>query len=198
MLVKNPASRIKLFNEENGQTRVVSNKEELLYLMAASQPLQDVAVLMVETGMRPEEILRMERIHVHLDKGYIFIPFGKTKSAKRRIPLTERATDIIQRRLEATTSQRLFISEKTGKDVTTLKTAHHGAIKRSKVEYFRIYDLRHTFATRFVESGGDIVTLKTLLGHSNIQMVTRYAHPTEKHQFEAIKNMESKRLLKQA
>jgi integrase len=193
VLIKNPASRIKLFNEDNGQTRVVSEAEAQLYLTEASQPLKDIAALMIETGMRPEEIFRMEKANVYLEKGYIYIPFGKTKSAKRKIPLTTRATDIIAKRFEAANDKHLFVSEKTGKLITTLKTAHHGAIKRSKVEYFRIYDLRHTFATRFVESGGDIVTLKTLLGHSNIQMVTRYAHPTEKHQFEAIKNMEAKR-----
>ncbi len=38
------------------------------------------------------------------------------------------------------------------------------------------------------------MTLQALLGHSNIQMVTRYAHPTEKHQFEAMKKMEAVRL----
>jgi site-specific recombinase XerD len=54
--------------------------------------------------------------------------------------------------------------------------------------------LLHTFATRFIEAGGDIVTLQALLGHSNIQMVTRYAHPTEKHQFDAIRRMEAVRL----
>ena len=57
-----------------------------------------------------------------------------------------------------------------------------------------MYDLRHTFATRFIESGGDTVTLKTLLGHANIQMVIRYAHPTEKPQFDAIKQMEAAKL----
>jgi site-specific recombinase XerD len=59
------------------------------------------------------------------------------------------------------------------------------------VDHFRIYDLRHTFATRFIESGGDLLTLQALLGVSNIQMVTRYAHPTRQHQYQAMKQMES-------
>ena len=61
-----------------------------------------------------------------------------------------------------------------------------------------IYDLRHRFATRFAESGGDLVSLKALLGHTNIQMVTRYAHPTERHRLDAIKKMEGVRLVIQA
>ena len=76
----------------------------------------------------------------------------------------------------------------------SVEQARSGAITRSKVQHFRLYDLRHTFATRFIEYGGDIVTLQNLLGHSNIQMVTRYAHPTEKHQFEAVKKMEAFRI----
>lgn len=44
---------------------------------------------------------------------------------------------------------------------------------------FRLYDLRHTFATRAAEAGVDIMTLAALLRHSRMQMVMRYAHPTE-------------------
>ena len=61
---------------------------------------------------------------------------------------------------------------------------------------FRLYDLRHTFATRAAEAGVDIMTLAALLGHSRIQMVMRYAHPTEEHQFNAMKKMEANRLAK--
>jgi len=51
---------------------------------------------------------------------------------------------------------------------------------------FRLYDLRHTWATRAAEAGIDLVTLAALLGHSKIQMVLRYAHPTQQHQTQAV------------
>lgn len=193
VLVKNPVSKVRLFAENNGQIRVVSVDEETLYLMADSQPLQDFATIMIDTGMRPDEVSRIERRHVDLERAFVTIPSGKTKAAKRRIPLTERAVCILRSRARASNGQFLFENPETGEPITTLKTAHAGAIKRSRVENFRMYDLRHTFATRFIESGGDLVTLQAILGHSNIQMVTRYAHPTEQHQFEAIKRMEAAR-----
>jgi len=40
-------------------------------------------------------------------------------------------------------------------------------------------------------SGIDLVTLAALLGHSRIQTVLRYAHPTEEHQFNAIRKLEA-------
>jgi site-specific recombinase XerD len=195
IIVKNPVSRVKFLTEQNEQMRVVSLEEERLYLMAASQPLQDFAVLMVDTGMRPEEVFRIERKNVFIEQGYLFIPFGKTKTAKRKIGLTSRVSEILQKRLKNIGSKFLFVNDSTGEPITTLKTSHAGAIKRSEVQPFRLYDLRHTFATRFIEYGGDIVTLQNLLGHSNIQMVTRYAHPTQNHQFEAVKKMETFRIM---
>ena len=75
--------------------------------------------------------------------------------------------------------------------------AHTGALKRSKVSYFRLYDLRHTWATRAAMSGIDLVTLAAMLGHSRIQMVLRYAHPTEQHQAEAMRKLEAFNATKQ-
>ena len=190
ILWKNPVSRVKLLKEETGYFRVVSPTEEREYLSEASQPLLDFASVMIDTGMRPGEIARIHRTSLFPERGYVYIPEGKTKAARRRIPLTSRAKEILLRRAESSQTGFLFVTEETEAPLTTLKTAHAGAIRRSKVAHFRLYDLRHTFATRFLESGGDLVTLQAILGHSSIHMVTRYAHPTDNHKFDAIRRME--------
>jgi|SRR5215475_6799931 len=71
------------------------------------------------------------------------------------------------------------------------------ALKASGIEHCRIYDCRHTFATRAVEAGVDLVTLAALLGHSKIQMVLRYAQPTEEHKVLAIRKLEEFTVQKQ-
>jgi site-specific recombinase XerD len=48
------------------------------------------------------------------------------------------------------------------------------------------------FATRAPESGIDLLTLASLLGHANLKMVMRYAHPSEERKAEAIRRMQKK------
>lgn len=193
----NPVSRVKFLKEDNEQMRVLTSDEEKLYLLAASQPLQDIATLMLETGMRPEEVCRIRRENVHLDDGYLFNPYGKTKAAKRKVPLTERAADVISKRLAKVKGECVFPGRGTGDEpIVKVNNAHTGTLKRSKVRAFRLYDLRHTWATRAAMAGIDLVTLAAMLGHSRVQMVMRYAHPTEEHQFNAMKKLEAYRATK--
>ena len=62
-----------------------------------------------------------------------------------------------------------------------IQSAHARALSVSGVAAFRPYDLRHTWATRAAEAEIDLVTLASMLGHSRIQMVLRYAHPMQAH-----------------
>lgn len=203
---KNPVRKIKFFPEDNDQVRVLNSDEEKLYLLATSQPLRDIATLMLETGMRPEEVCRIRRENVHLAEGYLFNPFGKTKAARRKVPLSNRATAVLYSRLEKVKGDFLFPGRATDQPIVKVNAAHVSTLARinrlrlesneSAVPPFRLYDLRHTWATRAAMAGVDLVTLAAMLGHSRIQMVLRYAHPTEEHQFAAMKKLEAFRTAK--
>ncbi len=197
VIAKNPVSLVKFYNEDNEQVRVLSYDEERLYLLAASQPLQDVAVLMLETGARPDEVCRMKCADVDLARNTIFIQAGKTKAARRKINLTTRAREVLGRRTAPGGGEYLFAGGRGGTNtkhpVVKLNSAHNGAARRCGVAKFRLYDLRHTFATRTAQAGVDLVTLAALLGHSRLNMVMRYAHPVEEHKANAILKLESYR-----
>ena len=42
----------------------------------------------------------------------------------------------------------------------------------------RAHLLRHTFATRYLENGGNIYALQQILGHASLDMVKKYVHLT--------------------
>jgi integrase len=189
--VRNPVSRVGFLPEQNEQTRVLTFEEQVRYLAVATPMLGDVATLMLETGMRPEEVYRIRPENVRLAGGFLFNPHGKTKAARRRVPLTTAARGVLSRRMDGLETPFLFPCETdAARPVPKMNNAHDRAVRDSKVSPFRLYDLRHTWATRAAEAGIDLVTLAALLGHSKIQMVLRYAHPTQQHQTQAVERLE--------
>lgn len=197
-IASSPIARVKHLPENNEQMRVINFEEERLYLAACSQPLHDIAVLMLETGMRPDEIYRLRRENVNLDAGHVFNPYGKSKAARRTLSLTRRAAEMLKARLGAIEGEYVFpFDGDPDKPMTKANNYHDAALRTSGVPHFRLYDLRHTFATRAAESGVDLVTLAALMGHSKIQMVLRYAHPQAEHKALAIRRMEDFQIAKQ-
>ena len=72
-----PFGHIKPLKEDNDHMRVLSAEEETKYLAKATPLLRDVAMMMLQTGMRPEEVYRIQPENVHLSKAYLVNPFGK-------------------------------------------------------------------------------------------------------------------------
>ena len=101
-------SEVAFLPENNEQDRILTFDEQRNYLAAASDTLKDVAGLMMETGMRPEEVYRTMVANVDLEHSSLFIPFGKTKAARRRLPLTSAAVDILKRRVQDAEGPYLF------------------------------------------------------------------------------------------
>ena len=147
---------------------------------------------MLQTGMRPEEVYRIRRENVYLEQGYLFNPYGKTKAAKRKIFLTTAASEVLRKRLDKVKGVYQFPGRGVGdRPIIKVNNTHTATLIRAELTPFRLYDLRHTWATRATEKGVDLVTLAAMLGHSRIQMVLRYAHPSEEHQAAAMQKMDS-------
>jgi integrase len=160
--------------------------------------LRDVATLILETGMRPEEVYSIRPENVDLMNGHLQVTHGKTKAARRLLRLTAPAREVLGRRMSVAKSPFLFPCESdTTRPIPKVNNAHDRAVRDSKVAPFRLYDLRHTWATRAAMSGIDLVTLAAMLGHSRIQMVLRYAHPTQDHQTQAMDRLERYSALEQ-
>ena len=180
--VKNPVVGVAMFHEPLDSMRVITLEEQAAYLSETSQPLRDIAKIMLDTGMRPEEVFRMRVENIDFKQKTIFNPFGKTKAARRTIPMTDDALSLLSGRVKgAAEIGTPFVFPPTYdalKPIGSVKKAHRAAVKRAKISgRVRLYDLRHAFATRAVASGADLPTLSALLGHASILMTMRYVHP---------------------
>lgn len=193
--VKNPVAGVAMFHEPLDSMRVITFEEQAAYLSETSQPLRDIAEIMLDTGMRPEEVFRMRVENIDFKQKTVFNPFGKTKAARRTIPMTDDVLSLLRGRVKAVAEMGtpfVFPSPYDAeKPVGSVKKAHKAAAERAKVKgHFRLYDLRHTFATRAVASGTDLPTLSALLGHATIQMTMRYVHPAAEQKRIAIEKFE--------
>jgi integrase len=177
------------FLQESGRERVISFTEEKQYLKAARPLLRDVATLILEMGFRPEEIFRMrgEDVHLSASTPFVHVPDGKTRNARRDLPVTSRALEVLARRTSKAKGEYLFplrvgSGHDWSKPMHQLHIAHTCALKDSGVSPpFRIYDLRHTYGTRAAEAGTDPLTLAKLMGHGDLKTTQRYVHLSKNH-----------------
>jgi integrase len=181
------APKVQMLRRSQARDRVVTIEEEARYLGAANELMADVAVLLIDTGMRPEENARLCWEYINRTNGQngtLKVTHGKTPAARRLIPMTERVRRTLDRQWEAagrpTEGWVWAANTKSGHiEPSTLKKQHQRALRLSGVTPFVIYSFRHTFLTRLGESGCDAWTLARIAGHTSIAMSARYVHPTE-------------------
>jgi integrase len=92
-------------------------------------------------------------------------------------------------REQANGGQRVFETR------TSLKTAWVKLLRRAEITKFRWHDLRHHFASRLVQVGVPLNTVRDLLGHSSVAMSLRYAHLAPDQRREAVAKLNQKPLL---
>lgn len=144
----------------------------------------------------------------------------KTATSYRTIPLTNRAYDVLKecyderhtRKESETLSQILeyidrrtgqtgyllmrdlvFINYRTGEPAknSSYDTHLYKLCDEAKIKRFCMHALRHTYATRAIESGMQPKVLQKLLGHASIKTtMDRYVHVTDASLTNAVKQFE--------
>jgi integrase len=180
--------RIKLLREDNERKRYLSEDEErrLMDTLEVRRygRLRPLVVIALNTGMRLGEIvgLRWQQIDFHRDH----INVTNTKSGRDRVvPLNDKTRELLcNLRDTGPLRERVF------NDLPRVSKSFSYLCKRAGIEDFHFHDLRHTFATRLADSGQNAFTMAALLGHSQIQMTARYAHPLDARLRQAVESLD--------
>jgi integrase len=140
--------------------------------------------LLDETGMRLNEAVSLE--HWQVDWANRTIRLTKTKTNRPRVISFEtpagdagRVLNPIQatgRRghLFPNSDGQPYVQMSTNFDQTMRRVLSAEQVADSDFVRFRIHDLRHAFAVRWLEAGGNIYRLQKHLGHSSIKTTEGY------------------------
>lgn len=160
--------------------RVLSTEEEVAYLASASPLLRIFAAIILDCGLRPEEVYRL-RWQESYREGRLVIHWGKSKAARRSIPVTQRVAALLSMQQSVSGDGWIFPAPTKSGHIgqSSIKKQHHRAIEDSAVTAFVPYDLRHTCLTRWARHL-DPFTLKKLAGHESLETTMKYVHLNER------------------
>jgi integrase len=194
--------KVKMLPGERHRERVLTPNEEDVYFKGASSDamlqyadsalLRDVATILLDCGLRPEECFRLRTENVL--NGKLAIHFGKTENARWRIPMTPRVKAMLEMRLAKLGGSAWVFPAHTKSghiEPSSLKKQHLKAIAEAtrilrqesqsedrKLDPFELYTMRHTWLTRWAPHMGPW-TLAYLAGHRDMNITKRYIHPQE-------------------
>lgn len=202
-------------NTPTGKLQVMSVREEekfVRFLLGKDSPL-DVALLTgMTTGMRLGELcglqagdLLLERqlcqvnrtVAVTYDREarrtYLSVNLPKTPNSIRDIPLHPVVVQCIKTLLQAADYRPdayLFTASGQPLHPNHLRKHFRQTLRNLRLPPLHFHALRHTFATRCIESGCDVKTLSAILGHSSVQTTLNlYVHPSMQQKQQALLNM---------
>ncbi|GAG10203.1 unnamed protein product, partial [marine sediment metagenome] len=190
MADENPVRDVRFLRQPDPRERILTEEEEKRLLEASTEHLKPVIMIALRTGMRKGEIANLEWEQV--DMRHREIEVTKTKSGKKRIiPVSGGLYELfLSMRGKNGGSEFVFQYEdpKTGerKHLKYFRRAFESACRRAGIKKLTFHDLRHTFASRLVRAGVDLITVKDLLGHHSVKTTERYTHSGQEQKRKAV------------
>lgn len=182
----NPTNGVKFLREPtNTPRRILEPEEEAKLLDSASPYLRDLIEFALHTGARTSEMLGLTWERVDWKSKEITID-GKGMKF-RTVPANNTVLAVLKRKRG---DHPKFVFTYRGEPITRFNKTWTNAVDRAGLRRIRFHDLRHTFATRLLLEGHDLVTVQRLLGHSNITTTMIYLDPSPDLKRKAVESLE--------
>jgi integrase len=141
--------------------------------------LRPIVLVALNTGMRRGELLGLKWSDVSFGNKLVTVTAATAKSGQtRRLPLNTEALEVLTtwRAQHKSDPVDAHVFKKRGERLLQINVAWTAVTKAAGLPDFHFHDCRHHFASRLVQAGVDLNTVRELLGHSEIAMTLRYAH----------------------
>jgi integrase len=153
----------------------LSSEEEARLLRNATPAIQDIVVYALNTGSRIGEVFSLRWQNVEFEKGLINVFSPKTQKVCV-VPINSAVRRILDFWALGRKNEFVFYNQKTGEPFVDLDAGLQLAWEKAEIKGVTWHTLRHTFASRLLDRGVDIMTVKELLGHSTVTVTMRYTH----------------------
>jgi len=184
----NPVRLVKFLPENNLQYRTLSEDDERRLLEASPPYLRDLILFALNIGLRTNEIFNLKWEEVDIEEKRLKMIVKKNRKMLS-LPLNDSACAVIVARNAVRHGPYVFYNPMTGDRFKSVRGALDAAINRTGLKKVTWHMFRHSFASRLTRCGVDIVTVKDLLGHSNISTTLRYAHSNDDAKRRAVERL---------
>ncbi|HUQ95823.1 MAG TPA: site-specific integrase [Bryobacteraceae bacterium] len=166
-----------------------------LILSACDSREKTIFATLLLTGFREEELCYLTWPDVeikNLDNATVRVSgegkegFSPKDYEERIIPIPRELAEFLQ---ELPRASRWVFPTKTGNRHTHLLRRLKDIAAAVNVPDATLHKFRHTYATRLLESGCDIVTVQRLMGHSDLDTTRQYLDPDEKLKRSAVRKL---------
>ncbi len=199
-LTENSLNRVKLPKIPKRLPVFIGESElNAICINAGSEELAKLFRFAFYTGMRRSEILNLEWQAVNLAERIIKVSNTETFTTKskseRIIPINETLFQLltnIQPKVYSIGKNYVF-HKPNGQSYAVSYVSHEfkeAARKAGVGEDIHLHSLRHSFASNLVKRGVPIVTVKELLGHTDIKTTMIYSHVRREDLVNAVKMLE--------
>ena len=171
-IAKNPRPKLTRFLSAGEIERLLRVLDRLVDGRPSRRQQADVIRLLLLTGCRKGEILKLQWSEVDGER----LNLAESKTGPRRVWLSKAAQAILARQPRAA-SHYVFPSPRhPDRPLSDTLCLWRRARKEAGLDDVRLHDLRHTVASQAVARGVPLSTVARMLGHADPVMTLRYAH----------------------